>query len=328
MLNKILGGLFGQALGDAWAMPALMTPEDTWQRFNGFIDRFLNPPADHFVHSGLKAGQVTDDTEQAFAIAEIMIEERKVTAEGVARAILHWYERIGGDSSPYVGPSTRRAVLAIKRGEDIYTTGKHGDTNGASMRVSPIGLIHPGDIPAAVNDAYLSCIPTHHTDIAISGAAAIAAGVAAAMPQNADLDIIVNAGVQAADMGRKLGNRWYGASISRRIQMAVEIAKSGLSERQKIHEMYDVIGSGLAISEAVPAAFGVLVMGKGDPRQTAIYAAALSGDADTVGAMACAMAGAWKGIEAFSSEITDTLRKVNPAMDFDGVAQGLLSLIH
>jgi ADP-ribosylglycohydrolase len=28
MLDKILGGLFGQALGDAWAMPALLTPQD------------------------------------------------------------------------------------------------------------------------------------------------------------------------------------------------------------------------------------------------------------------------------------------------------------
>jgi ADP-ribosylglycohydrolase len=76
----------------------------------------------------------------------------------------------------------------------------------------------------------------------------------------------------------------------------------------------------------VGSAFGVLVMADGDPRQTAIYAAALSGDADTVGAMACAIAGAWKGAGAFDKSITDTLRKANPGYDFDQVAQGLLTL--
>jgi ADP-ribosylglycohydrolase len=44
-------------------------------------------------------------------------------------------------------------------------------------------------------------------------------------------------------------------------------------------------------------------MGGGDPRQTAIYAANLSGDADTVGAIACAMAGAYAGIAAFDPAI-------------------------
>ena len=40
MLNKILGGLFGQALGDAWAMPALLNPQDTWEYFGGWIEEF------------------------------------------------------------------------------------------------------------------------------------------------------------------------------------------------------------------------------------------------------------------------------------------------
>ncbi len=73
LLNKILGGLYGQALGDAWAMPALMRPAETWKHFGGWITRFLDAPESHPVHRGLHAGQVTDDTEQAIALAEAII---------------------------------------------------------------------------------------------------------------------------------------------------------------------------------------------------------------------------------------------------------------
>lgn len=326
MLNKIYGGLYGQALGDAWAMPALLRPVDTWERFGGWIEQFYPAPDEHPFHHGLPVAKVTDDTEQAFALAESILENGSVTVEGAARAIVAWYDRVGGDTCPYVGPSTRRAVLAIKAGGDLSVTGRFGDTNGAPMRISPVGLIHPGDVDGAVADAYLACIPTHNTDVAISGAAAVAGAIAAAMLPDATLDKIVQAGVYAADKGRELGNHWIGASAGRRIEMAVEIAQESTTERERIQKLYDVIGTSLAIPESVAAAFGVLYMANGDPIQTAIYAAALSGDADTIGAMACAIAGAWRGSEGFPQAVITTLRTANPELDFDRVAHGLCAL--
>lgn len=326
LLQKILGGLYGQALGDAWAMPALLNPQDTWERYGGWITEFLPGPADHPVHHGLRAGQFTDDTEQAFALARIFIQDGKVTSGGAARAVIRWYDEIDGDNTPYVGPSTRRAVMAIKAGEPLSETGRMGDTNGAAMRVSPIGLIHPGDLEGAIRDAHLSCVPTHNTDVAISGSCAVAGAIAVAMQEGATLDDIIEAGKKAADLGRAYGYTWIGASVSRRIQMAVDIARSSLSEREKVQELYDVIGATLAIPDSVGAAFGVLAMAEGDPKQTAIYAAAVSGDADTVAAMGCAIAGAWKGVAAFDPAVIATLHKANPGYDFEEVAQGLLNL--
>jgi hypothetical protein len=32
LYQAVLGGLMGQALGDAYAMPASLRPEDTWER--------------------------------------------------------------------------------------------------------------------------------------------------------------------------------------------------------------------------------------------------------------------------------------------------------
>jgi ADP-ribosylglycohydrolase len=313
-------------MGDAWAMPALVHPDDTWQRFGGWIENFLPAPDDHPVHMGMPAGRITDDTEQAFALAEAIIQDGRVSIEGAGRAIVAWYDRIGGDTCPYVGPSTRRAVQAIRRGADLRETGRFGDTNGAAMRISPVGLLHPGDVPGVVKDAYLACVPTHHTDIAISGACAVAGAIAVALTPGATLEKIVQAGQMAADLGRQMGYRWMGASVSYRIEQAVQIASSGKSPRERLQDLYDQVGTSLHIPESVPAAFGVLVMGQGEPRQSAIYAAALSGDADTVGAMACAIAGAWKGASAFDPAHINLLRQVNPELDFDGVALRLWRL--
>lgn len=327
MLDKILGGLFGQALGDAYAMPALPSPEENWEYYQGWLEDMVDAPPTHPVHAGLVAGQVTDDTEQAMALAKAIIEDGKVTVEGVARAIVAWYDSIGGDDSPYVGPSTRRSVQALKRGEDLHKAGRFGDTNGASMRISPVGLIHPGDLEGAVRDAHLACIPTHNTETAISGAAAVAGAIAIAMQPGAGMDDILAAGMKAAEMGRALGPRWMGASISRRIAMAAEIARSSASERRRLQDIYDVIGATLAITEAVPAAFGILVMADGDPRLCAVYAAGLAGDADTIGAMACAMAGAWKGVGAIPEKYILQLRKANPTLDFEETGKRLESLV-
>lgn len=327
LIDKIYGGLYGQALGDAYAMPALPSPEENWQHYQGWLEDFYDAPPGHPVHAGLVAGQVTDDTEQAMALAQAIIEDGRVSAEGAARAIVAWYDGVGGDDCPYVGPSTRRSVQAFKRGEDLYKAGRYGDTNGAAMRISPVGLIHPGDLEGAVRDAHLACIPTHNTETAISGAAAVAGAIAIAMQDEATLEDILAAGIEAAEMGRALGPRWMGASISRRIAMAVEIARSSASERRRLEDLYDIIGATLAITEAVPAAFGILVMADGDPRQCAIYAAGLAGDADTIGAMACAICGAWKGAGKIPQRLISKLRQANPALDFEDTGKRLAALV-
>ncbi|MCD4686452.1 MAG: ADP-ribosylglycohydrolase family protein, partial [Anaerolineae bacterium] len=200
--NKILGGLYGQALGDAWGMPAYFDLDHTWQAFDGWIEELLPGPADHPVHFGLPAGRITDDSEQAFSLATAFIQHGGVTLEAAVEAIIAWYDRVGGDDSPYVGPSTRRGVQALKRGEDPHTTGLWGDTNGAPMRISPVGLMHPGDPMGAIEDAATVCTPTHNTNVAISGACAVAAAISIAMTERASLDTIVSAGVLGAELGR------------------------------------------------------------------------------------------------------------------------------
>jgi len=327
LFPHILGGLYGQALGDAWAMPAYFRPAQTWAHFNGWIEELVPAPADHPLHVGFQAGQVTDDTHQTMVLAQAIINDGQITIEGVANALLTWYEQIDGDEAAYVGPSTRRAVAALKSGSSPQTTGLRGDTNGGAMRISPIGLIHPGNPEAAVADAILACTPTHFTDVAVSGACAVAAAVAQALAPDTTLEAIIDVAVRGADTGLRRGTPWYGASVARKIDFAVQLATDvSLSERERLQNLYDLVGSSLAPADSVPCAFGIVAMANGNPVETAIYAAALSGDAGTVGAMACAIAGAWHGVDAIPLEHIETLRQANPQYDFEEVAEALYEI--
>jgi len=325
LYDHILGGLYGQALGDSFAMPAMLRPEVTWKRY-GWFKEFMDAPDDHPAHHGLKAGQITDDTEQAMSLAMVMIEEGGISVEGAARAMVKWYDMVDGDHNDYVGPSTRKAVTKLKKGDDPHRTGTQGDTDGGAMRVSPIGLINPGNLEQAVKDAVTSCTPSHYTDVAISGAAAVAGAVAMAMSEDATLDSILEAGIKGAEMGVTYGSPWMGASISRRIKMAIDLANQNKDHYERLVDIYDLIGCGLATSEAVPAAFGAIAISKGDLMDTAKYAANLSGDADTVAAMACAVMGAWKGYKAFPSFVIEKITQVNSNWNFKETAEGLAKL--
>ena len=328
MMCKILGGLYGQALGDAFAMPAHIHPDDTARDF-GWLDSWQAAPADHLVHAGLPAGRITDDSEQAFSIAQAVIAAGAVTLEAVVDGLLAWYERVDGDQSPYVGPSTRRGIQALKRGEDPKTTGLWGDTNGAPMRIAPIGLLHPGDIAAAVRDTATVCMPTHFTQPAVSGAAAVAAAVSMAMLDGVSLSAVIQAGLLGAELGRQHGRKWFGASVSFKIRQALAIAHSGQTVQTRLRRLYDEVGATLNVPETVGSAFGLLAMAEGDPKQTAILAANLSGDADTIAAIACAIAGTYAGFEAFLPEDIAALENdpVFDAYDVRGIAQGLAALI-
>jgi len=96
ILNRILGGLYGQAMGDALGMPAHVTQEQTRAAF-GWIDGFLPAPDDHTVHAGFPAGRITDDSEQAFSLAQAFVSAGGVTLEAVIIGIVDWYDRVDAE---------------------------------------------------------------------------------------------------------------------------------------------------------------------------------------------------------------------------------------
>ena len=319
LYKKTLGSLLGVAYGDAFGMPtSLWNPDMIHNCFPEGINKLLPAPLGHVIHNGMLAGQVTDDTQQTLLLADLFIEEKKFTRYGVAKKLLEWAKGLNAFESMILGPSSLKALKMIDGGVPVEETGTMGDTNGAAMKITPVGIVHPGDYDAVISDVAEICIPTHNTNIAIAGASAVACAVSAAMAGK-DINNLIDAAMYGAEEGMKLGRQWYGASIIKRTELALKIVRSGKTEKEIWQDLYDYVGAGVAISESVPSALALVVYYKGDPLKTAYASANMGGDCDTVGAIAGGMAGAYSGSDAFPDQIIKQLSSVN-YIDFDKYA--------
>ena len=52
-----------------------------------------------------------------------------------------------------LGPSTKRALTALLAGADIDQAGRFGVTNGAAMRITPVGIATPSALSTAWSTA-------------------------------------------------------------------------------------------------------------------------------------------------------------------------------
>lgn len=330
-LDRACGALAGVALGDALGMPGELWPRAQVKAHFGWIDRFLPGPAGHFVVDGFAAGQSTDDTDQTFMLAEaILAAGGKVEADVVAEHLVGWADRVGASEGNFLGPSSARAIARLRAGESPQVTGKGGETNGAAMRIAPVGILAPAtDLDALVDDVVSATIMSHDTDVAVSGAALVAGVISAAIdsalaPGAAMLREVLDAGYRAAELGLGRGEKVVAASIVARSRLAEQIATTVSDDEHFLQELYDVVGASVATSETVPAAVGLLVRAGADPERVGILAANLGGDTDTIGAIAGGMAGAVSGMSAIDGALLDTLKDVN-RIDPAGVGERLLA---
>ena len=317
--DRALAALHGLAIGDALGMPTqLLSPGAITERF-GAIDGFRAAEDDHPIAAGMPAGSITDDTEQALLLARLLVErDGAVPAREWAERLASWEDGMRARGSlDLLGPSTRAAIAAIRGGADPAVAGRAGTTNGAAMRIAPLGIAHSlHDLARFVDAVADACLPTHDTGVAIAGAAAVAAAVSAGLDGAGHVEA-TEVAIAAAELGEQRGHWVAGASVAARLRWAVTLDAEGLSR---------LVGTSLASQESVPAAFGRLALADGDGWQACLAAAAAGGDTDTIAAMAGAIAGAtgseWPG------EAIQTVVRVNSGelSDLDGLVDGLLVL--
>ncbi|MEA3339853.1 MAG: ADP-ribosylglycohydrolase family protein, partial [Chloroflexota bacterium] len=102
-LGKARGCLAGLALGDAMGCPTeFMTPEQIAAEY-GWVEGLVAAPIWH-PHAALPAGRVTDDTEQAMALAGVYLRDGRMSAEAMAQAVLDWADAQGEHLALYLGP--------------------------------------------------------------------------------------------------------------------------------------------------------------------------------------------------------------------------------
>jgi ADP-ribosylglycohydrolase len=324
--DRGLGALYGLAIGDALGMPTQLLSRQRILETLGRLTGFEPAAADHPIAAGMPAGSITDDTEQAVLLArELLAGDGHVDAAAFARALVEWERDMRARGSlDLLGPSTARALAAVLDGVPVEEAGRRGDTNGAAMRVAPVGLVMASrDLTALVDRVVEASRVTHNTGVALAGASAVAAAVSAGI-DGASVRESIEVGRRAAELGQQRGHWVAAGSVARRIDWAVGLVDPARAEWSE-NELYELVGTSLATQESVPAAFGVLALYPDDPWQAVLAAASLGGDCDTIAAMAGAIAGACHGLGALPVHAVDTVRRVN-GLDFDRLATDLLAL--
>jgi len=223
-----------------------------------------------------------------------------------------------------LGPSTKRALAALLAGTDIAETGRYGSTNGAAMRITPVGVATPdADLDRLVDQVVDASRVTHNTGVALAGAAAVAAAVSSGVA-GASVPAATEAAIAAASLASGRGHWVAGADVAARIRWAAGLT-TGLAPEEALDTVYTLVGTSLASQESVPAAFALLAAAPRDPWLVCRMAASAGGDTDTIAAMAGAVAGACHGAAAFPAEARRTVAEVN-GLELDEVAGSLLAL--
>jgi ADP-ribosylglycohydrolase len=325
--DRAIGALTGLALGDALGMPTQNLPRELVQQRYGVLDDFHPGPDDNEISRGRPAGRVTDDTDQAIILGTLFVAGHgHVDPYRFAEELLGWERRMReAGSHDLLGPSTVRALGLVADGVPADRTGRWGDTNGAAMRIAPIGVGVPGDPPARLVDAVEEAgLVTHHTGIAIAGASAVAAAVSSGI-DGRPLGESLRRAVAAARLGGRRGHYVAGADVADRITWALGLVE-GRTADEAVDIVYRLVGTGVATQEAVPAALALAALHPADTWAAARYAASLGGDCDTVAAMTGAVVGAHAGLASVPPRILRRLSGANPGLALDRLAGELLAL--
>jgi ADP-ribosylglycohydrolase len=325
--SRALGALYGLAIGDALGMPTQSRPRaEIVARYGPLLSSFLPGPPDHPLAAGLPAGAVTDDTEQALLLAQLVIDGAgEVDQVELGRRLSAWEDSMRARGSlDLLGPSTRRALAAVGAGASPDEAGRSGTTNGAAMRVTPVGVATPsGDLTLLVDRVVAASKLTHNTGVALAGAAAVAAAVSAGLA-GASMPDAIDVATRAAALAASRGHWVAAADVASRITWAAGLV-AGLGQEGLMDAVYRLVGTSLAVQESVPAAFAVAAANAGDPWLACRVAASLGGDCDTIAAMAGAICGAGTGAQAFPDGARATVAAVN-GLHLEDVADQLLAL--
>jgi ADP-ribosylglycohydrolase len=334
--GRALGALYGLALGDALGMPTQGLSCARAEQMLGAGPVLLAGPPDNPISAGMPAGSITDDTEQALLLAHVLVAgEGTLDPVSFATALLDWQDRMAARGSlDLLGPTTRRALRAVRDGQDPLTTGLGGSTNGAAMRVAPLGVATPMGPPTGSPAGLAAAVaqagrPTHDSPDGHAGAAAVAAvvslgldGIAFEQAWPAALDVAALAAGLSSPGGGE------GHDLPALISRAVRLARQGRASggvAAALEVIDRSVGTSLATHESVPAAFAVAALEPRDAWSAAWLGARLGGDADTIAAIAGAMVGACTGVTSLPAEPLAVVRTVN-RLDVSSLADQLLAL--
>lgn len=275
--DRARASLVGHAIGDSFGDIA-RSPDYHLQY--GITMDFTDKPAPG-----------TDDTEFALLTAQTLIKAGgnltdAVVLESWRTHVLPLSELKRG------GASEREAAANIRRGifpplSGIYNS--HYLSDGAAMRVTPIGIACAGDPRRAAELADIDARISHSRD-GLWSAQAVAAAVSVAMA-GASVDEVCQAAINVTP-----ADSWMRFTLTQALRIA--------DEQQTLEAAWKPLHDALwteyksVAPEAVASAFAILKLTNGDFKRGIIYSGNFGRDADTISAILGAISGAMNGMSS------------------------------
>jgi ADP-ribosyl-[dinitrogen reductase] hydrolase len=188
MLSRAQGAFLGQLAGDALGSTVEFQTETSIEKS---YPKGVTRLADGGTWNTM-AGQPTDDSEMSLALARSLCAGKGFDAALVGTAYVAWRA-----SGPFdIGGTTAAGIAAIAAGRAPVADSQ---SNGALMRVSPIGIFAAGDPALAAALADADAALTHPHSVCRAASAAFAAAISAAVASATAEEIWATAHARAGD---------------------------------------------------------------------------------------------------------------------------------
>jgi len=274
--GKYLGAMVGSALGDAIGELAFRCPEK--QSLLALVDRI-----EKLVY--------TDDTAMAIGLAESILQKKGIDPQHLGDIFSRNFfrEPWRGYAS---GPPTifslvhHRGASYVEAARSLFE-GFGSLGNGAAMRVAPVGLFfHHSEHLYEMASA--SAEVTHAHPVGKDGAAVQAWAIAQAVRLAPEKEFPLERFIQGL----------IAFAQTSEIREKMKLVQTLINEEVPPKIAADQLGRSVAVDESMPfAVYSFLRYPKSF--EDCLFSAILNGgDRDTLGSMACAISGAYLGVEA------------------------------
>lgn len=250
----------------------------------------------------LKEGKSTDDTEFTVLSARALLDNKNdYTSINVAQT---WRNKVlaNGGALERGGTPLYGALWNLSRGIEPPLSGQDNVLNnddGAAMRAVPFGIASFGDTDEASRLAAIDAEVSHDRD-GIWAAQAIAASISRALFADTPEEVV------AAGMKYIPRDSW----LFRRMNDMMNLLNSEddiITVYADLHEKF-WLPRHSASPEAIPQAYALYLLAKGDFRKAFVLSANFGRDADTICALTLALCAATSGTSSFPADWIEQVR--------------------
>jgi poly(ADP-ribose) glycohydrolase ARH3 len=289
--DSVLGILFGTFIGDA-----------TGVRYEGWGTDEI-PPLDSDSLQENPPTIYTDDTQMTISVFEEIAEHGTVIPKSLAQRFLSRFSpwRGYGGGMLKVIENWRDGIDVEHAAQSLYQ-GQGSFGNGAAMRVAPLScffkLYEKVDL---FNEVKKCSIVTHTHPLGVDGA-------------------IVQSYASLLALNKIPLNEWipllFELPVDSSFKLKFEEINNCIKNHASANDVASVIGNGADALSAVSAAITSVLRNDGAFLESILFAVSLGGDADTIGAMTGAIAGALNGFDKIPNWLLEKLEDEKDGKSF------------